>query len=32
MYKAAKKTKDIRRYMESLALHTGELKVHWEEK
>ena len=31
MYKAAKKTKAIWRYMEALALHTGAQTVHWEE-
>ena len=30
MYKAVKKTKFIRRYMEALALHTGEPTVNWE--
>ena len=30
MYKSAKKTKFIRRYVEDLALHTGALTVHWE--
>ena len=31
MYKAVKKTKVIRRYMEALALHTGAPTVHWED-
>ena len=31
MYKAAKKTKDTRRYMEALVIHTGETTVHWED-
>ena len=30
MYKAVKKIKVIRRYMEYLALHTGAPTVHWE--
>ena len=30
MYKAVKKNKAIRRYMEALELHTGELTVHLE--
>ena len=32
MYKAVKKTKFIWRYMEALALRTGEPTVHWEYK
>ena len=31
MYKAVKKTKVIRRYMEALALYTGAPTVHWED-
>ena len=31
MYKAVKKTKVIRRYMEALAPHTGAHTVHWED-
>ena len=31
MYKAVKKNKVIRRYMEALALHTGAPTVHWED-
>ena len=31
MYKAVKKPKFIRRYMEALSLHTGALTVHWED-
>ena len=31
MYKSVKKTKVIRRYMESLALHNGAPIVHWED-
>ena len=31
MYKAVKKTKAIRRYMDDLALHTGAPSVHWED-
>ena len=31
MYKAVRKTKAIRRYMEALALHTGTPTVHWED-
>ena len=31
MYKAVKKTKVIRRYMEALALYTGAHTVHWED-
>ena len=31
MYKAVKKTKAIQRYMEALALHTGEPTVNWED-
>ena len=31
MYKAVKKNKVIRRYMEALALHTGATTVHWED-
>ena len=31
MYKAVKKTKVIRRYMEYLSLHTGAPIVHWED-
>ena len=30
MYKAVKKNKVIRRYMEALALYTGAPTVHWE--
>ena len=32
MYKAVKKTKAIRSYMEALALHTGEPSKLWEDK
>ena len=32
MYKAVKKTKAIRRYMEASELHTGAPKVQWEFK
>ena len=31
MYKAAKKAKEICRYMEALALHYGAPTVHWED-
>ena len=31
MYKAVKKTKAIRRYMEALALYTGAPTLHWED-
>ena len=31
MYKAAKKTKAIRRYTEALELHNGTPKLHWED-
>ena len=31
MYKAVKKTKSIRRYMEALALHTGAPTVYCED-
>ena len=31
MYKAVKKTKVIRKYMEALALYTGAHTVHWED-
>ena len=31
MYKAVKKNKVIRRYMEALSLHTGAHTVHWED-
>ena len=31
MYRAVKKTKAIRRYMEALELHTGAPTVHWED-
>ena len=31
MYKAVKKNKVIRRYMEALELHTGATTVHWED-
>ena len=31
MYKAVKKNKVIRRYMEALALYTGAPTVHWED-
>ena len=31
MYKAEKKTEDIRRYLEALALYTGAPTVHWED-
>ena len=31
MYKAVKKNKVIRRYMESLEHHTGAPTVHWED-
>ena len=31
MYKIVSKTKDIRRYMEALALHNGSPTLHWEE-
>ena len=31
IYKAVKKTKVIRRYMEALSLHIGAPTVHWED-
>ena len=31
MYEDSKKTKAIRGYMESLEIHTGAPKVHWED-
>ena len=31
MYKAVKKTKTTRRYMEALALHTGAPTVYWDD-
>ena len=31
MYNAVKKTKDIWRYMEALALHTGATTWHWKD-